>query len=889
MAESYERPDPDELLARLQAEERLPVRGRLKIFLGYAAGVGKTYSMLDAAHQRVAEGVDVVVGIIETHGRKETEALLKDLEVLPRKKIDYNGVTLYEMDLDAVLARRPRDGKRLLVLVDELAHTNAPGMRHPKRYQDVEEILSAGIDVYTTVNIQHLESLNDVVQQITGVKVRETVPDRIIDEADEVELVDLPPDELLNRMREGKVYVPHQVSRALENFFRKGNLTALRELSLRRVAEQVDDQMIDYMQTESISGPWPAGERIMVSLNTNPLEERLVRAGRRLANDLDAEWFVVFVETPAYQHSLPQIKARIQRNLQLAEELGANVVNITGTSVADEVIDFAHENNITKIIVGKPSRLHWFEIVSGTLVDQIIRNSGQIDVYVVSDGGEKPQKAEHQFLPEALTPHRPFSRYFGALLLVIAATLLGFPLRSYLAPSNILILYLIAVVLSALYLGRGPSIFASAVSVLAFNYFFADPRFSFSTSDIQYFLSFVGLLIVALIISDSAEISRTQVNILQRKDQQSRALNRFFWELSDANNLDEVLETVIHNVSEMFNREVVILLPDKDHLVVKASSLAGFTLNENELAVADWVFKNGKDAGRGTTTLPGVDIHYYPLTTSKGTVGVLGTKSRNVQDSQDSLTVDQRLLMEDVVNLAAIAIERTLFAEKAVQAEMLRKTEKLHTALLNSLSNELRTPLASITGVLSSLEESESLSPERQLDPATRLELIRSATKQANRLNRLVGNLLDMTRLEAGELRLNREPVDLHDLVVTVLGQMAGELDTHQVVVDIPDDLPLVYVDAVLIAQVLTNLLDNAVKYSEHGDPIEISARLAGKQVEVAVKDCGAGIPEEDLERVFDKFFRVQRQDSNAGGKIWAANNPNKGVTVTFAVPVYEE
>jgi len=349
MIESVKRADPDELLARLKVEEKQQTRGRLKIFLGYVAGVGKTYAMLDAAHQRKAEGMDVVVGYIETHGRKETEALLNDLEVLPRREIEYHGVKLSEMDLDKVLARRPRDGTRLLVLVDELAHSNAPGLRHPKRYQDVEEILSEGIDVYTTVNIQHLESLNDVVQQITGVKVRETVPDSVIDEASEIELVDLPPDELLNRLREGKVYVPQQVSRALENFFRKGNLTALRELSLRRAADRVDNQMVDYMHAKSIPGPWSAGERILVCLNTHPLKDHLVRAGRRLADDLNAEWYVVHVETPAYLHSLPGIRAVIQRNLRLAEELGAKVVKITGASVADAVIKFAYENNITKI------------------------------------------------------------------------------------------------------------------------------------------------------------------------------------------------------------------------------------------------------------------------------------------------------------------------------------------------------------------------------------------------------------------------------------------------------------------------------------------------------------------------------------------------------------
>ena len=895
MAENSKRPDPDELLARLNEEKQQQARGKLKIFLGYVAGVGKTYAMLEAAHQRREEGVDVVAGYVETHGRKETEALVKDLDVLPRREVEYRGTRLPDMDLDAILARRPQ-----LVLVDELAHTNAPGLRHPKRYQDVEELLDAGIDVYTTINIQHLESLKDIVQQITGVIVRETIPDRIIDEANEIELVDLPTDELLNRLREGKVYVSEQASRALEKFFRKGNLTALRELSLRRAADRVDNQMLNYMHIQSIPGPWPAGDRIMVCLSSHPMGERLLRVGRRLADELRAEWYVVFVETPGHLHMLAQNRLRMQQNLQLAEELGARVVNITSESVADAVIEFARQHNITKIIAGKPLRPRWFEILRGTMIDQIIRNSGKIDVYVVSEESETPQKAVGELFPDAVTPHKPLGRYLASSVLVFVMTLAGLPLRTFLDPTNLVMLYLVAVIISAVFLGRGPSILASVASVLAFDFFFVDPRLSFSVSDTQYILTFAGLLIVGLIISNSAAILRDQVDILRRRGQQSQALNNMSRELTAAIGLDQVLEIVIRNVSDMFNRGTVILLPENNRLTVKAAT-PGFTIDESELAVADWSFKHGKEAGRGTTTLPSADIRYMPLVTSKETVGVLGNKP---QDPQDSLTGDQRVLMEGVVNLAAIAIQRASFAEKAAQTETLRNTEKLQTALLNSISHELRTPLATITGVLSSLEESESVQPEHQLDAATRLELIHSATRQAKRLNHLVGNLLDMTRLEAGAMKLNCELVDLQDLVATVTGQMAVEISHHPLIFDIPDHLPLVNIDAVLIAQVLTNLLDNAGKYSQPGDPITISARISGKQVEIAVKDWGVGIPNGDLERVFDKFYRVQRQEAIAGtglglsickgiveahgGRIWAANNPDKEVTIAFRLPVVE-
>jgi two-component system, OmpR family, sensor histidine kinase KdpD len=894
MPENNSRPDPDELLTRLNEEEQFKKKGKLKIFLGYVAGVGKTYAMLEAAHQRKSEGVDVVIGFVETHKRKETELLVENLELLPRRSVEYRGAVLSEMDLDVILARHPQ-----LVLVDELAHSNAPGLRHPKRYQDVEEILDAGIDVYTTVNIQHLESLKDVIQQITGITVRETVPDRIIDEAHEIELVDLPPEELLNRLRDGKVYVPDQAVRALEKFFRKGNLTALRELSLRRAADRVDNQMLDYMQNKSIPGPWPAGDRIMVCISSHPMAQRLVRAGRRLADDLNAEWYVVFVETPGHLRMPEQNRLRIQQNLQLAEELGAKVVSITSESVADSVIEFAHQHNITKIIAGKPLRPRWFELIRGTVIDQIIRNSGKIDVYVVSEGIESPQKTTQRIIPEAATPHKPLGRYFGSILLVLVMTLFGLPFRTFLDPTNLVMFYLVAVVISAVFLGRGPSILVSFMSVLAFDYIFVNPRFSFAVSDTQYLLTFTGLLVVGLIISTSAALLHDQVDALQRRGQQSQALNTLSRELTAATSLEQVLDIVISNLCDMFKRETIILLPENDKLVVRDST-SGFSIGESELAVADWAFKHGKEAGRGTNTLPAADISYIPLITAKDTVGVLGTKPAN---PTDLLTGDQRMLMEGVVNLAAIAIERASFAEGAAQAETLRNTEKLQTALLNSISHELRTPLATITGVLSSLEDSERNPSEHLLDPSTRLELIASATRQAERLNNLVGNLLDMTRLEAGSVKLNRELVDLPDLVATVLNRMSKDLAHHPLSTAISDHLPMVNIDAVLIAQVLSNLLDNAGKYSNPGDPITIGARASEKLVELSVQDCGIGIPEGDLGRVFDKFYRVQRQDTITGtglglsickgiveahgGRIWAVNNPDHGVTITFQLPIW--
>lgn len=891
MSEDYKRPDPDDLLRRVKAEEKQLTRGKLKIFLGYVAGVGKTYAMLEAAHQRMDEGIDVVIGYAETHGRKETEELLSDLEIIPRQKINYRNTTLSDMDLDAVLRRHPQ-----LVIVDELAHTNAPGLRHPKRYQDVEEILSAGIDVYSTINIQHLESLNDVIQQITGVAVHETVPDSFIDEAHEIELIDLPTDELLKRLRDGKVYLSEQAMRALEQFFRKGNLTALRELSLRRAAEQVDSQMIDYMHKKAIQGPWPASDRILVCISSHPMGERLIRTGRRLADDLRSEWYVIYVETPGHTNMPDENRIRVQANLQLAEEMGAKVFSMTADSVADFVIDFAHEHNVTKIVAGKPLRPRWFEFLrGGSVIDQIIRNSGKIDVYVVSEREGKFEKR----LAKGWIPHRPLRRYAASITLVLLMTILGFPLRIFLDPTNLVMLYLVAVVISAVFLGRGPAILASFFSVLAFDFFFVDPRLSFSVADTQYLLTFIGLLLVGLIISNSAALLRDQVDVLRRREQQTQALNHLSRELTGAVSLDDVIEITLRNTREIFTRETVILLSQEDRLIQQAAT-PGFQLSESEKAVADWSYKNGQPAGRGTSTLPAAAIRYIPLKTARGIVGVLGVKS---SDINSFLSIEQREMLEGVANLSALAIERASFAEKAAQSEMLSKTEKLQTALLNSISHEFRTPLASITGVLTSLIESErAKSVEGKLDSNTKTDLIASATQQAHRLNRLVENLLDMTRIEAGAIRLNKEQCDIQEIISSVLSQSPDRFCDHPIKMDIPDGLPLVNLDAVLIGQVLLNMLDNACKYSAVGQPIVIIVRQLPTEVQVEVQDHGTGIPPEDLEKIFNKFYRIQRDASQTGtglglsickgiieahgGKIHAENNSNPGASVIFSLPL---
>jgi two-component system sensor histidine kinase KdpD len=888
MMAEYRRPNPDELLARVQAEERQQRRGKMKIFLGYAAGVGKTYAMLDAARARQADQVDVVIGYAETHGRAETEALLQGLEIIPRKQVEYRGKLLPEMDVDAVLARQPQ-----LAVVDELAHTNVPGSRHPKRHQDVEELLAAGIDVYTTLNIQHLESLNDVIAQITGVVVRETIPDSAVDEASEVELIDLAPDELLQRLKEGKVYVPEQAARAIEKFFRKGNLTALREIALRRTATCVDEKMRAYMETRAIAGPWPAAERLLVCVSPGALSERLIRTARRLAEELNAEWFAVYVETPGQTNLLPQQRDHVAQMLHLAEELGAKVLTLPGYDVAETVVNYARAHNITKIIAGKPIRSRWVELLRGSMVvDQIIRQSGNIDVYVISGGTEtSPAVSAIEW-----QPHRPFRRYLLSLLLVAAATLLGLPIRANISPVNLVMLYLVAVVVAAIYLGRGPSILTAVLSVLALDFFFVPPLLTFAVADVQYILTFVGLLVVGLVISALTVRVREQADAVQRREAQTAELYEFTRDLAAASGVADIMRAVITHLSQTFSREIVILLPEGETLQPRAVS-PEFTLSENELAVAMWAYQHGEAAGRSTDTLPAAAARYLPLKTARGVIGVLGVKPT---DPSHHLTPEQRRLLESFATQAALAIERAQLAEQARRAQMLEVTEKLQAALLNSISHDLRTPLASITGSLSSLQE-EAL----PLDEATRRSLLENASAEAERLNHLVGNLLDMTRIEARAMKVTAELCEVQDVVGSALQQMGDRLEGRLVQADVPASLPLVLMDFVLIVQVLSNLLDNALKYSPADQPIEVHAGVTDGRLELQVADRGIGIPPEDLTRVFDKFYRVQRPNGVSGtglglaickgiveahrGEIAAANRDGGGTVITVALPLVQE
>jgi two-component system sensor histidine kinase KdpD len=884
MAVESDRPRPEALLEQAEAEERRKRRGKLRIFLGFAAGVGKTYAMLEAAHEQLTQGRDVAVAYVETHGRQETEALLTGLTLMPRRRVEYRGVTLEEMDLDAVLGRRPQ-----LALVDELAHTNAPGSRHTKRCQDVDELLAAGIDVYTTLNIQHVESFKDVVAQITGVTVHETVPDRTLEEADEIDLVDLPPDELIQRLHEGKVYVPEQATRAVEKFFRPGNLNALREIALRYVAGRVDRQMRTYMGAHAIPGPWPAGERVLVCIDADPLGERLVRTGRRLAAGLDAEWIVLHVETAEEGALSDAAHERIARTLRLAEELGARTVTLPGTSAAEEIIRYARAQNVTKIVVGVSHHPHWVQLIHGSVVDRVIRASGAMDVYVISGPTEtrRPSEAEGG---RRLPSHAPYLYSAGVVGLVTIASAL---VRGVLAPTNLTMLYLLAVVIIALQWGRGPAVLAAALGVAAFDLFFVPPYLSLAVSDTQYLLTFAALLVVGLVIGTLASRTREQAQAARRREAYTGALYALSGELASTSGLDAIMQAIARHIVTTFSRRVAVFLPVGEELQPRFST-PGFPLDDNERAVATWVFRHGQPAGFDTDTLPAASARYLPLTTVRGIVGVLGVQPTAVHVP---LSPEQRRLLDAFASQAALAIERVELAEEARRGQVLRETERLQNALLNSISHDLRTPLATITGALSSLTDDAG----SMADPIRR-ELLENAKEEADRLNHLLGNLLDMNRLEAGALKLRVEPGDVEDLIGTALTQLGEAAQHRRIDIAVPPDLPLVPVDFVLVTQALTNLLDNAVKYSPPDAPIEIRAQQAGGKVEIRVEDRGPGIPPGDLARVFDKFYRIQRGGGAGGvglglsisqgiieahgGRIWAENRPGGGTAFVFTLPV---
>jgi two-component system, OmpR family, sensor histidine kinase KdpD len=849
MAEREARPSPEALLAAAKQEGR----GRLKIFLGAAPGVGKTYEMLLAAQAKRREGADIVVGVVETHGRSEIKALLEGLEVIPRRAVDYKGHLLAEMDLDAILKRRPE-----LVLVDELAHTNARGSRH-QRYLDVEELIAAGIDVFTTLNIQHVESLNDVVARITRIRVRETVPDSILDQADDIEVVDLSPEDLIKRLREGKVYVPQQAERAIRHYFSQGNLTALRELALRRTAQRVDEQLLSHMREHAISGPWPAGERVLVCVSEIPGTAGLIRYARRVADHLRAPCTAIYVETARTQRLADGERDRIADFLRLAERLGASTITIPGRNIAEEVVAYAAANNVTQIVIGKSSRSRWFEMVHGSVVHELVRKTGQISVHVISaDDGESVPLKSIQTRPR-IEPFR-LEPYLGSAAFVAGALGIGLLLTRFLAVQSISLVFLTAVLASAIAWGLWPSLFAAIAGMLTYNFFFLPPLYTFSVAEPENVLALFFFLIVAVIVSNLTARTRTQVLTARARAKTTAELYAFSRKVAGIGVLDDLLWATAYQISSMLKVRSVVLMPVKGAEGIEVAS--GYPpedqLDEADMAAARWSWEHNRAAGRGADTLPGGKRLFLPLRTGSGPVGVLGID----RDAPGPLlTPDDRRLLDALSDQAAVAIERISLAKGLDEARVLAETERLRAALLTSISHELRTPLASILGTVSSLRRF----PEKY-SAAEREDLFATLQDEAERLNRFVSNLLDMTRLESGAVELKLELIDVAEIVGSALQRAGKVLAGHQVEVDIEPDLPMLRLDAVLFEQVLFNLLDNAAKYSAAGSRIDIRTMRDGELVEIEVADEGAGIPPADLERIFDKFYRVQAQDRRRAG-----------------------
>jgi two-component system sensor histidine kinase KdpD len=880
-----QRPDPDSLLARVKEDEARQARGKLKVFLGAAPGVGKTYAMLEAAREQRAEGIDVVAGWVETHGRAETEALLEGLEVLAPRRLEYRGTPLKEFDLDAALDRHPT-----LILVDELAHTNVPGVRHTRRWQDVMELLDAGIDVYTTLNVQHLESLNDVVAKVTGVIVRETVPDSVLEQADEIELIDLPPDDLLQRLKEGKVYVPELAREAIDNFFRKGNLIALRELALRRTADRVDAEMRAYMRDQAIPTTWPVAERLMVSVGPSPHSSQVVRAAKRMADGLRAEWIVAYVETPAHARLSEADRRRVTETLRLAEQLGADVVTLSGPRISEELLAYARARNVTKIVLGKPTRPLWRRILVGSIVDALVRGSGGIDIYVISREGAPPSPTTRMKRPR--TPDwLAYGRATAAVALCTAIAWVMFPRFGL---SNLIMVYLLGVIGVAARSGPGPSVLASLLSVAAFDFFFVPPYFTFAVADAQYFVTFAVMLVVALVISGFTVRTRAQAESARRRERRTAALYALSRELGITRGVENILRAAVRHIAEVFGGHVAVLLPDPSgHLNVQAGLPAPFEMTSSELGVAQWVYEHGQIAGLGTSTLPGAKALYLPLIASAGTLGVLGVRPAEPHSLE---APDQLHQLETFTNQTALALERTQLAGAAQEAQVRAETERMRSSLLSSVSHDLRTPLAAITGAASSLLEAD-----KPLDATTRTELLETLSEEAERLNRLVNNLLEMTRLESGSLRVRKEWHPLEEVVGAALGRLVKLLRDRPVTTRLPQDLPLVPIDDVLLEQALINLLDNAIKHTPEGSPLEITAWAQDGAVTVEVADRGPGLVPGDEERAFDKFYRGPGLTSRGaglglaicrgiveahGGRIWAENRPGGGVAFRFTIPL---
>ena len=837
-AGNTDRPDPDALL-RIAAREG---RGRLKVFLGAAPGVGKTFEMLSEGAARRRNGADVVIGVVETHGRIETEALTRGYEVVPRTEIEWHGRSLPEMDLDAILARRPG-----LVLVDELAHSNAPGSRHPKRYQDVEELIVAGIDVYSTINIQHLESLNDVVASFTRVRVRETVPDRVL-EAAEIEIVDIPPDELIERLKDGKVYIPDEASRALGHFFSKSNLSALRELALRRAAQAVDAQMLDYVRSHALAGTWAGSERVVVAVSEQPGVETLVRTAKRIADALHAPWTGVHIETPRSRSFGEAEQLRLAATLNLVTQLGGMVATMPATSVVEGLKHYAADARATQLIVGKSARSRWFEFRHGSVVDQLIRETPGLAVHVLP--------LERYAAPprrwRGTVDRRDLGRTYSAIGLMIAAvTALGTELFHILALANVALLYLLPVMVAATRFGLWPGVVAGLASSAAYNFFFLPPVYSFTVSNPENLVTLLVLLGVGVVTSSLASRAKVQADLAGSSARQNAAIAGFARLLTAATNVDELAQAICAELTRLFDVRSVLLLPSPSGPVLAAANPPEDRLATIELAAAQWSLDKGLPAGRGSDTLTASDWLFHPLTSSGRRLAVIGIAR---DDGTGPVRSDQLPLLMSLVDQGVLVLERLQLESEMRELSQLKDRDRLRAALLSSVSHDLRTPLTSILGGLAEM---------RREAPSALLDGVET---EARRLQRFVANLLDMARVEAGALTLHVEATDLTDAIASAVHDTRQSLEGHDLRLDVAPDLPMVRVDPQLFHHCLLNLLDNAGRYGDAGTPITVAARRTPDRLTLSILDEGGGIAVGREQEIFETFRRIEGSDRAKAG-----------------------
>ncbi|HEV2532870.1 sensor histidine kinase KdpD [Phenylobacterium sp.] len=840
MTQDALRPDPDALLAAAHAG-----RGRLKVFLGMSPGVGKTYEMLRAARKRKAEGGDVLVGVVETHGRKETQSLLRGLEVLARKPIDYRARTLLEFDLDGALARRPG-----LLLVDEYAHSNAPGSRHPKRWQDVEELLAAGIDVWTTLNVQHLESLVDVVWKITGIRQRETVPDVALSHADEIELIDITPAELRERMAQGKVYLADTARLAADRFFKVENLTALRELALRRAAQAVDDQLIGAMKRAGVEGPWAAGERILVLIGPDAMAGSLVRAGRRLSDMMmDAPWTVAHVERPNGPAPDPAAAQKLREALKLAEQLGGSTVTLTGDDLVTSVLDYARRNNLTQIVVGKTARRR--NPFRRNLIHALLDEAVGAALHVITESPDGERTAPPVRRPVEV----PWMGHLAALASVLAASGAAYVLDRYVQSANLAMVYLLGVLVSGVAFGLWPAVTAAAASALVYNFFFLEPRLSFYIGHAGDVFTFVVFFVVAMATGWLTGRVRDQARATSRRASGIAAVLSATRRLSGAAKAEEAASALAEQLAAATGAKAVVLTPAGEDIAIAAASPAGEILSPGDMAAARWAWEKGEPAGAGTGTLPMAAWTFRPLQGVKTRAGVVGVEPAAIA------TEDGERFVAALLDQGAVALERAELAATAADAEALRRTDTLRSALLNSVSHDLRTPLSTVLGSATTL-----IDYGKSLTQKVRDDLLLSIREEAERLNRYVGDLLDMTRLEGGALVTRREWTDPRDVLRAAVGRVKRRLEGRKVAWDFPDQMTLVMADASLLEQALVNILENAIAYSPDKTAIEVAAYEDRRNVVISIEDEGRGIPTAELERVFEKFRRMDEATDRGKG-----------------------